>query len=51
MVYEKEHLLVDGHGKYPGYDFYKAAGISLPGKKKEGEGDEEPPVDPRSLLP
>ncbi|HMA54965.1 MAG TPA: NADH-quinone oxidoreductase subunit NuoI [Acidobacteriota bacterium] len=50
MVYEKEHLLVDGQGKYPGYDFYKVAGVSLPGKTKE-EGNEEPPVDLRSLLP
>src|SRR5512140_120763 len=50
MVYEKEHLLVDGQGKYPGYDFYKVAGVSLPGTTKE-EGNEEPPVDLRSLLP
>jgi NADH-quinone oxidoreductase subunit I len=51
MVYEKEHLLVDGQGKYPGYDFYKVAGVTIPGKKKTGDGGEEPPVDLRSLLP
>jgi len=47
MVYEKEHLLVDGEGKVPGYDFYKVAGLVLPGKTN----NEEPPVDLRSLLP
>jgi NADH-quinone oxidoreductase subunit I len=51
MVYEKEHLLVDGQGKYPGYDFYKVAGVAIPGKKKDGGPGEEPPVDLRSLLP
>jgi NADH-quinone oxidoreductase subunit I len=51
MVYEKEHLLVDGEGKVPGYDFYKVAGVAVPGKGKAGGGNEEPPVDLRSLLP
>ncbi len=51
MVYEKEHLLVDGQGKYPGYDFYKVAGVIVPGKGKNGSPTEEPPVDLRSLLP
>lgn len=51
LVYEKEDLLIDGEGKYPGYDFYDLAGIELEGKKK-GEGKaENPPVDIKSLLP
>ncbi|HSQ79202.1 MAG TPA: NADH-quinone oxidoreductase subunit NuoI [Candidatus Bathyarchaeia archaeon] len=51
MVYEKEHLLVDGPGKVEGYDFYKVAGVAIPGKDKDGSATEEPPVDLRSLLP
>jgi len=51
LVYEKEDLLIDGPGKYPGYDFYRVAGLAVKGKGK-GEGDEElPPVDVRTLLP
>jgi NADH-quinone oxidoreductase subunit I len=51
MVYEKEHLLISGQGKYHGYNFYKVAGLSIGGKDK-GEGiEDEPPVDVRSLLP
>ncbi len=51
MVYEKEHLLVDGQGKYPGYNFYRVAGLAIGGKGKGEAENEEPPVDPRSLLP
>lgn len=51
MVYEKEDLLIDGPGKYPGYNFYREAGLAIKGKAK-GEGvNERPPVDVRSLLP
>jgi len=51
LVYEKEHLLISGEGKYHGYNFYRVAGISIGGKDK-GEGIEEnPPVDVHSLLP
>jgi NADH-quinone oxidoreductase subunit I len=51
LVYEKEDLLIDGPGKYPGYNFYNVAGLALSGKDK-GEGEnEEPPVNVRSLLP
>ncbi len=51
MVYEKEHLLIDGPGKYHDYNFYRKAGISIKGKDK-GEADKEKsPVDVRSLLP
>ncbi len=49
LVYEKEDLLVQGQGKYPGYDFYDVAGVEIAG----GAGREKKakPVDPRSLLP
>ena len=51
MVYEKEDLLISGEGKYPGYNFYRVAGLAIGGKDK-GEGIEElPPVDVRSLMP
>ena len=50
MVYEKEHLLISGEGKYHGYNFYKVAGVDM-GVKKTGEGDnEEPPVDLKDLI-
>jgi NADH-quinone oxidoreductase subunit I len=51
MVYEKEHLLIDGPGKYPDYNFYRVAGISVAGKDKGEAENEAPPVDIRSLLP
>jgi len=51
MVYEKEHLLISGEGKYHGYNFYKYAGLAIKGKGK-GEGENEaPPIDPKSLMP
>ncbi|WP_339901172.1 NADH-quinone oxidoreductase subunit NuoI [Paraglaciecola polaris] len=51
MVYEKEHLLIDGVGKYPDYNFYHKAGISIKDKGKGQADNEKPPVDIRSLLP
>ncbi len=51
LVYEKEDLLIEGVGKYPGYNFYRQAGVSIEGKDKGEAEDELPPVDPRSLLP
>ncbi len=51
MVYEKEHLLISGEGKYHGYNFYDQAGLAIAGKEK-GEGkNENPPVDIKKLLP
>jgi NADH-quinone oxidoreductase subunit I len=51
LVYEKEDLLIEGQGKYPGYDFYRVSGSAIAGKGK-GEGlNEEPPTDILSLLP
>jgi NADH-quinone oxidoreductase subunit I len=51
MVYEKEHLLISGEGKYPGYNFYRVAGLSIKGKYKGQAENEAPPIDIRSLLP
>jgi NADH-quinone oxidoreductase subunit I len=51
LVYEKEDLLISGQGKYPGYNYYRIAGVSIAGKGK-GESDEEyPPVDLHTIMP
>jgi len=51
MVYEKEHLLISGEGKYHGYNYYRVAGVAV-GVKDKGKGDtEEDPVDTKSLMP
>ena len=51
MVYEKEDLLIRGQGKYPGYNFYRAAGVKIGGKDKGESENERPPVDVKSLMP
>lgn len=51
MVYEKEDLLISGEGKYPGYHYYKVAGLKIGGKDKGEAENEEKPVDVHSLLP
>jgi NADH-quinone oxidoreductase subunit I len=51
LVYEKEDLLINGPGKYPGYNFYRVAGLAIAGKEKGEAENEEKPVDPWSLLP
>ncbi|MBX5438452.1 MAG: NADH-quinone oxidoreductase subunit NuoI [Thermoflavifilum sp.] len=51
LVYEKEHLLISGQGKYHGYNFYRVAGVDA-GVKAKGAGEKErEPVDVRKLLP
>jgi len=50
LLYEKEDLLIDGCGKEPGYNFYRHAGIGVV-NPRGGNPDEEPPTDPRGLLP
>lgn len=51
MVYEKENLLIDGQGKYHGYNFYNEAGVDA-GVKDKGDGENESgPVDVRGLMP
>ncbi len=51
MVYEKEDLLIKGTGKYPGYNFYRVAGMAVGGKDKGEAENEDYPIDPRSLMP
>jgi NADH-quinone oxidoreductase subunit I len=51
LVYEKEDLLISGPGKYPGYNFYRVAGLAIDGKDKGETENEQPPVDVHSLLP
>jgi NADH-quinone oxidoreductase subunit I len=51
MVYEKEHLLINGVGKQPGYNFYRMAGLAIAGKDKGEARNEAAPVDVKSLLP
>jgi NADH-quinone oxidoreductase subunit I len=51
LVYEKDDLLISGTGKYPGYNFYRVAGMAIGGKDKGEAQNEAPPVDVRRLLP
>jgi NADH-quinone oxidoreductase subunit I len=51
MVYEKEDLLIEGEGKYHGYNFYEVAGMEIKGKKKGEAENEKDVVDIKSLLP
>lgn len=51
LVYEKEDLLISGPGKYPGYNFYRMAGLAIGGKGKGEAHKEDPPVDLKTLLP
>ena len=51
LVYEKEHLLISGPGKYPFYDFYRVAGVRTRGKDKGEAENEAAPVDLRMLKP
>jgi NADH-quinone oxidoreductase subunit I len=51
MVYEKEHLLISGVGKYPDYSFWNVSGKTIAGKNKGEAHNEKAPVDVHSLLP
>jgi NADH-quinone oxidoreductase subunit I len=51
LVYEKEDLLINGEGKYPGYNYWRVAGVAIGGKDKGEAEEEEPPVDVWSLMP
>jgi NADH-quinone oxidoreductase subunit I len=51
LVYEKQDLLISGQGKYPGYSFWRVAGVSIGGKDKGESENEQPPTDLHSLLP
>jgi len=51
LVYEKEDLLINGPGKYPGYNFWRVAGVEIGGKGKGQSENEEPPEELHRLLP
>jgi NADH-quinone oxidoreductase subunit I len=51
LVYEKEHLLISGPGKYPDYNFYRVAGLAIDGKDKGEAENEAEPIDIHTLLP
>jgi NADH-quinone oxidoreductase subunit I len=51
LVYEKEDLLIDGQGKYPGYNYYRVAGLAIAGKDKGQAENEKPPIDLKDLNP
>lgn len=51
LVYEKEHLLIDGPGKYHDYSFWDVAGKAIAGKDKGQAQNEKSPEELRSLLP
>jgi len=51
LVYEKEDLLIDGQGKYHGYNFYNVAGIDVGVKGKGNGNNEDKPVDIKGLMP
>ena len=51
MVYEKQDLLISGQGKYPGYNYWRVAGVKIGGKDKGEAENEGRPVDLHSLLP
>jgi len=50
LVYEKEDLLISGPGKYPDYNFYRIAGVSIRGKDKGEAAKEKEPEDPDTLM-
>ena len=51
LVYEKGDLTIAGTGKYPGYNFYREAGVAVGGKGKGESPKEQPPVDVKNLMP
>jgi len=51
LVFEKEDLLISGQGKYPGYNFYRVAGLSIAGKDKGQAENEAPPEDLHAVMP
>jgi len=50
LVYEKDDLLIDGTGKYPGYNFYRHAGVGVAAAKGRNP-DEYGPVDVKDNMP
>jgi NADH-quinone oxidoreductase subunit I len=51
LIYEKDDLMISGPGKYPEYNYYRVAGLSMKDKDKGEAENESPPVDTHSLMP
>ncbi len=51
MVYEKEHLMISGPGKYHDYNFWRVCGVAIGGKGAGQAERELPPAVRDSLLP
>jgi NADH-quinone oxidoreductase subunit I len=51
LVYDKQRLLINGQGKHPGYNFYRHAGVAIPGKAIGEAKCDMPPVNRDSNLP
>ncbi len=51
LVYEKDHLLISGPGKYPDYNFYRMSGMAIAGKGKGDAENEAKPINVKGLLP
>jgi NADH-quinone oxidoreductase subunit I len=51
LVYEKEHLMINGPGKYHDYNFWRVSGVAIAGKDVGTAERELPPVVRNSLLP
>ncbi len=51
LVYEKEHLMISGPGKYQGYDYWRVCGVAIGGKDVGAAEREYPPTERDSLLP
>jgi NADH-quinone oxidoreductase subunit I len=43
--------LIDGPGKYPGYNYWKICGVAISGKGKGEAENEAPATDLHGLLP
>jgi NADH-quinone oxidoreductase subunit I len=43
--------MIDGPGKYPGYNYWRVCGEKIGGKDKGEAENEARPVDLRSLMP
>ncbi len=51
LVYEKEHLMISGPGKYHAYNFWRVCGVAIGGKDVGQAERESPPAERDSLLP
>ena len=51
LLYDKDHLLIAGTGKRPGYRYWAVAGKAIAGKDKGQGANEAPPIDLKDLTP